>query len=364
MVDDQLQRRRKLYFELSSRIALISNARLRSLLDNSSPHTGWGKHQIIDLGTSRVFVKRVMVTDIEYDNIFSTCNLYDLPTFYNYGYGSAGLGVFRELVTHIKTTNWVLEGAITTFPLMYHYRILPFDGPRAQTDMEQHARYVDYWGGSDNVGRYMLDRASGTHEMVLFLEYIPHTVALWLLDHPAKLHMVLDDMQATVAFLRAHGILHLDAHFYNMLTDGKRAYLTDFGLALDKQFELTPAERDFYRRNSHYDYGLLLWNLGAHLVDIYESLPDAERNRISDRIGLTPKAKYEEQIAALLKHVNELASSGILKLDRSLLSSLEKYRSIITFIHEFFWSMRLNNAKDTKFDHAQLKRLLREAGVV
>ena len=30
---------------------------------------------------------------------------------FNYGGGGGGLGVFREIVTHIKTTNWVLAGA-------------------------------------------------------------------------------------------------------------------------------------------------------------------------------------------------------------------------------------------------------------
>ena len=83
MVDNQLQRRRKLYFDLSSQIAQIDNARLRSLYDNNEPHNGWGKHHVIDLGRSKVFVKRVLVTDIEYDNMFSTRNLYELPTYYN-----------------------------------------------------------------------------------------------------------------------------------------------------------------------------------------------------------------------------------------------------------------------------------------
>src|SRR5262245_26867743 len=120
MADNLLERRRKLYFALSSQIAQIDNARLRSLFDESEPFNNWGRNQVIDIGRSKVFVKRVPVTDVEYENMFSTRNLYDLPTFYNYGLGSVGLGVFRELVTHIKTTNWVLDGAIGTFPLMYH----------------------------------------------------------------------------------------------------------------------------------------------------------------------------------------------------------------------------------------------------
>src|SRR5205085_11111251 len=116
----------------------------------------------------------------EVENLFSTRNLYDLPTFYNYGVGSAGFGVFRELLTHIKTTNWVRAGEIATFPLTYHYRIIPFSGPRAELDMERHQRYVAYWGESAGVGKYMLDRANANYELALFLEHIPHTLGPWL----------------------------------------------------------------------------------------------------------------------------------------------------------------------------------------
>jgi hypothetical protein len=364
MVDKQLQKRRKLYFELSSNIVLIDNARLRVLLADSDTSSAWGRNHTIEVGRSKVFVKRVPVTDIEYDNMFSTRNLYDLPTYYNYGFGSAGLGVFRELVAQIKTTNWVLEGAIATFPLMYHYRIIPFEGEHAEVDKERHARYVEYWGSNANVGRYMLDRARARYEMVLFLEHIPHTVASWLPANPAKMPLVTADMHATVTFLRKNGILHLDAHFNNMLTDGKRVYLTDFGLALDKEFELTPAEKEFYRQHSYFDFGYLLWNLGSFLSDIYHGLPDDDKNRISEICGISAGAEYEELLPILLNHSDQIIASGIMKLDRDYATSLAKYRSVATLMFDFYVKMRRNNAKDTRFDHAKLLRLLKETGFV
>ncbi len=364
MLDNQLQKRRKLYFELSSQIALIDNARLHSLFGESGAQSSYGRNHIITLGRSKVFVKRVPVTDIEYDNMFSTRNLYDLPTYYNYGFGSAGLGVFRELVAQIKTTNWVLEGAIATFPLMYHYRIIPFEGAHEEVDQERHARYVEYWGNNANVGRYMLDRASAKYEMILFLEHIPYTVASWLPANPAKMPLVIADMQATVTFLRKKGILHLDAHFFNMLTDGKRVYLTDFGLALDKKFELTPAEKQFYRRHSYFDYGYLLWNLGSFLSDIYHSLPDDDKKRISEICGISAEVAYEDVFPILLDHSDQIVASGIMKLDREYVTSLAKYRSVTTLMFDFYVKMRRNNAKDTRFDHAGLLRLLKETGFV
>ncbi|MGB3295935.1 MAG: hypothetical protein WBB01_23375, partial [Phormidesmis sp.] len=95
----------------------MDTVQLRSCLKDSE--LGWGTNQTIFVGQSQVFVKRIPITDIEYNHLFSTKNLYDLPTYFNYGLGSAGLGAFRELVTHLKTTHWVLAEEIATFPLMY-----------------------------------------------------------------------------------------------------------------------------------------------------------------------------------------------------------------------------------------------------
>jgi hypothetical protein len=155
-----LQARRARYFTLSSQIAHLDNAQLRALFGATETIQGWGRNHILDIGQSKVFVKRLPLTDIEYDNLFSTRNLYDLPTYYNYGVGSAGFGVFRELVANIKTTNWVLEGAIANFPLLYHYRIIPFSGERPDVDMERHRGYVEYWNSNENIGRYFLMQSS------------------------------------------------------------------------------------------------------------------------------------------------------------------------------------------------------------
>jgi hypothetical protein len=64
-----------------------------------------------------------------------------------------GCGAFRELAALIKTTDWVLHGQIETFPLMYHYRVIPLSGKRAELDQERHKSYVEYWGGDENIIR-------------------------------------------------------------------------------------------------------------------------------------------------------------------------------------------------------------------
>lgn len=171
MTNNSLGLRRQKYFEISSQIARLDSKTLNSVLNQSKsnePSTGWGMNHIIALGQSKVFVKRVPVTDVEYENLFSTKNLYHLPTTYNYGFGSTGLGVFRELITHLKTTHWILEGAIANFSLMYHYRILSVAQKCSDPEID-----IERWVNHANVKRYVLDRANARYELVLFLEYIP-----------------------------------------------------------------------------------------------------------------------------------------------------------------------------------------------
>jgi hypothetical protein len=360
MARNSIQLRRKRFFKLSSQIAQIDSAQLRSLFDDRESSAGWGRNHTIGIGHSKVFVKRVPVTDLEYDNLFSTRNLYDLPTYYNYGVGSAGFGVFRELVTHIKTTNWVLEGAIATFPLTYHYRIIPFSEVRADLDMERHTRYVEYWGNSANVGRYMLDRANARYELVLFLEHMPYTLAPWLREHPNNLHRALNDLRATIAFLRKNGIIHFDAHFHNVLTDGEQAYLTDFGLALDKSFALTKEEELFFGQNKYYDFGQVLSNLDFLISSSYDALSESDKRTVLEKYGTKDDIQDHERVPILLNNIEEICNDGILKLAKGYVASIVKYRSIILLMHDFYSDMFRNNRKDTKLQHAKLRRLLKE----
>ncbi|MBD0301956.1 MAG: hypothetical protein ICV85_07165, partial [Tolypothrix sp. T3-bin4] len=313
MAKKHIEIRSQRYFKLSSQIAQLDNAQLRSLFDNSESNessTGWGMNHTIVLGKFKVFVKRVPVTNIEFNNLFSTRNLYNLPTYCNYGFGSTGFGVFRELVTHIKTTNWVLSGAITTFPLMYHYRIIPFSGQRADVDMEHLKGYVEYWGNSANAGNYVLDRANANYELVLFLEYIPHVLETWLLLNPNKLQKPLDDLRTTINFLRTKGIIHFDAHFRNILTDGKRIYLTDFGLVLDKSFALTKDEEFFFEQNIFYDYGEVLRNLGHLIRSSYDLCSKNDKRRIMEKYGIKEGLKPYELRSILLDNIEQIHADG------------------------------------------------------
>jgi hypothetical protein len=341
----------------------MQDEELRALFGSSAATTGWGQHQTVEVGQSKVFVKRVPVTHTELDSAFSTRNLYNLPVFYNYGVGSAGFGVFRELATHVKTTNWVLEGAIAHFPLMYHHRIMRRSDPPEEVDAKRLRGYVEYWGGDENIGRYWLDRAAAQHELVLLLEHLPHTLLPWLPEHAEQVEPVVRDLRATIDFLRQHGIIHFDAHFFNILTDGDRPYLTDFGLALDRTFELTEEEALFFEQHTHYDYGEILWSLGYLLMFMYNALSDGEKQEILKLLGTSAPTMQRDTLKLLVHNIERLSSVTSLVLHTELVAAVVRYRGVITFMQDFYSELRANPKKDAPFPHTELRRMLNAVGV-
>lgn len=78
-----------------------------------------GATQAIQIAGEPVFVKLVRVTDRELA-AGSGCmaNLFDLPTWYQYGVGegSTGFNVWREVAANQLASNWVLNGVATFIP--------------------------------------------------------------------------------------------------------------------------------------------------------------------------------------------------------------------------------------------------------
>jgi hypothetical protein len=359
---NELGARRKTHFRMSSEIAAMSNAEIRALLGEGETNPGWGTHQTVDVGGAQVFVKSVPVTELEYANAFSTRNLYDMPLYYNYGVGSAGFGAFRELLTHIATTNWVLEGATPYFPLLYQFRLLPFEGARTLIDSQRRDGYVRYWGGSEAIGRYFDERIKAKHDLVLFLEHVPHTLSSWLVQHPDQCEVALEDLRSAIAFLSAQGIVHFDAHFFNILTDGEQAYLTDFGLALARRFDLRADERQFLADHEYYDYGEVLWSLGYLLVEMYEKLSEENRLAVLDTCGVQHGTPPREMLSALTRSIEQLVEP--MGLHPGIVAPVRKYRDVIVLMDEFYLSMHKNNSKDTRLELTGLRTLLEELGFV
>jgi hypothetical protein len=193
------------------------------------------------------------VTNVELEHPGSTRNLFDLPTHYNYGVGSAGFGAQPELDAHLRTTRWVLEGAIEGFPILYHHRLVPVAGQTRVLDGPALEDYIAYWDGDDRIRRFVAAREESKFAIALFVEHIPHVLQDWLPVNEDAVHWVIDDAIRITEFLRGQDAAHLDAHLSNVLTDGTRLYFADFGLFLDSGFDLSIEEQMFLADRRHFD---------------------------------------------------------------------------------------------------------------
>ena len=251
------------YSAVSTSLALLSDRALANVLDAAVPIGSGigGTSALLEVAGRPVFVKRVPLTDLERrpENVRCTANLFELPSLCHYGIGGPGFGAWRELALHAMTTNWVLAGDYEGFPLMYHWRVVPGSMPLPE-ELSDIEGVVDFWGGASQVRRRVEELRDASASIALFLEYIPRNVHQWLgerIDASGQADracaMVERNLQAGLSFMNERGLLHFDAHFQNILTDGQCLYFADFGLAISSRFDLSKHESAFFEQHQNYD---------------------------------------------------------------------------------------------------------------
>jgi hypothetical protein len=307
-----MSERGKVHGELSSLLANLTETQVVELLQPVAWRAGWGATGVVSVGGTPVFVKLLPVTNLELDHQGSTRNLFNLPVTYNYGVGSAGFGSARELAAHLKTTRWVLEGALPSFPLLYHHRYLAIPTPARQRDPGQLDRYVASWDGNESIRRFITERQRSTLSLALFSEVIPHVLMDWVPAHQDRIDWVIEEATEITRFLRTNDVAHFDANPSNILTDGNTLFFADFGLFLDAEFDLVPAERRFLAEHTYWDFAeficSLSWPFPNQTIDYgepyrrslsrYEALT-AEMSGVFQRLHQGPKnsGSYNDQLA-------------------------------------------------------------------
>lgn len=302
---------------VSTSLSLCSDRRLHELVEAATPIGSGigGKTVLLEVDGTPVFVKQVRLTNLELrpENVRSTANLFGLPVFCHYGVGTIGgpgFGAWRELAVQIMTTNWVVAGDYEGFPLMYHWRVLPAPGQPLPDELADVERAVAYWGGGSGVRRRIEALQQSSASLMLFLEYIPQNLHDWLGvqigagDEVAEraCAMVDDELRAGISFMNARGLLHFDAHFENILTDGKRLFFADFGLAIASRFELTPGEADFFDEHRSYDrYYTATYLVNWLTVALYGYGPEERKAFVrSCAQGVLPPGAIPAAVAAVL----------------------------------------------------------------
>lgn len=257
------------FAQLSSALALHSDVALTALVDDATPFAAGigGTTLLLEVDGFPVFAKRVRLTDLERrpEHVMSTANLFDLPTFCQRNVGSPGVSAWRELAANVMTTNSVLAGQAECFPLMYHWRVVPGaaapNAPPLSDELADVEGMTHYWEDCAAMGERLRALAQASASVLIFLEYLPHNLDDWLSNQLAAgpqafesaCMMVEQALETDLVMMSEMGLLHGDAHFRNILTDGRRLYFADLGLALSTRFELSEAEQIFLQQNASLD---------------------------------------------------------------------------------------------------------------
>jgi len=334
----------------------MSNAELISIFDRADDGrvSIGGATQSIRVADTPVFVKLVRLTDRERRaGPECTANLFDLPTWYQYGVGvgSTGFNAWREVATHQIVSGWVLDGACSNFPLLYHWRVLPGIAPETtattSTDVDDAVRF---WGNSPAVEARLRALNGSSTVIALFLEYVPFALCDWLPEQltagtaQAERAVTLVDQQllGAVAHMRSAAMSHFDAHFANVLTDGHRIYLSDFGLASAQRFQLNSSEQSFLRRTADHD----LAYCAAALVNTIA----ATSLRFTD-----PKERND--------YVRRSAETGsATALDGVLADTVVRYAPVAAAVNDFYWQLHNGNLT-AAYPTDPIATALRGAGV-
>lgn len=323
------------YYLLQTKLSYLSNKEINSYIDNDKV-TASGITKIIDFDNKKIFMKAIPVAKLFCENQFDTSNLYNLPSYYNYGMGSAGINPWRELLTHIKTSNWVLNGDINYFPLLYHYRIIKNSNKNFETLMDD--RSMRIWNNNPNIKKYLTDRENSSYKIVLLMEYIPHVLGKYLEDNPDFVESYHNQAQNIISFLNSKNILHNDAHLFNYLVDdNKKIYLTDFGLTLDLEFKLTKDEKKFMNKNQNIDKYYITDSVFADYFNKAYFNENIKMKYNLDKIdGTVNISKY------LLEHINKFKKDIYMsKFQKDFIKNNKKF--IIKYI---IWEKKLQKATD------------------
>ncbi len=342
-----------IYHTISSVLNALHDEDLQHLVSTASPvHHGSGskaKSCILKIKNTPVFVKKIPLTDIEQlsENIMSSANIFNLPLHYQYGVGSAGFGAWRELLVHQLTTKWVLEKKCFGFPLLYHRCIVPSSVSTTMNPDQQETlnRDVIYWENSSNIRKRLEALHYAASDILLFLEYIPQTLHQWLKTQlkiggktaENAVQFVNQILYQILQFMHINHLVHFDAHFKNILTDGEALYFTDFGLTLSSEFHLCESETKFFKQHQNYDQCCIRVNF---LHTIITSLFETKNWIIT---------------------LHEFIDGQHGQLEPVITALIHQYAPIAFIMDNFFQKLQ-SESKSTLFPAAELDRLL-SAGI-
>lgn len=114
-----------------------------------------------------------------------------------------------------------------------------------------------------------------------------------------------------------------------------------------------------FKQNSYYDYGEILWSLGYLVVSWYQAVPESDKRNLQAKYGLHDDIEPDQLFLALINNIKEIFTHRLMPLDEAYVVDVIKYHDIMLLIGDFFCDMHTNNQKNTRLDHAKLRRMLK-----
>ena len=303
---------------------------------------GWGVNSIIDIEGTKIFAKTIPITKTDLAHMYDTSNIHNLPVCYNYGVGSARFGCWRELAFHVKTSNWVVGGKCPCFPILYHHRIIESKSIAAK--LKKHKfdkKYFDYWNSDKNIEKFLSGRSNTTHFIVMCLEYFP--LALYEANIDKNINWYWKQMLIILKFLKENKVIHFDAHMGNLITDEKIIILTDFGLVLDKSFDLSKQEIAFFDRNTNYDKAMMISNMSEPIFE--HIFKPATMKKFEKKYGFDKNTEKEVFENIVFDNLGEICE----KFDPNYVRVMKKYRREAIAYNVFIHNLRRDPTKSVVF---------------
>lgn len=339
--------RKTRYEEISQKLISLSDIELlKKISEGKNIHTGIGGTSVkLDIDNISVFVKLVPLTDLECqeNNLYTTKNIFNLPLYYQYGVGSTGFGVWRELAANKICSNWVLEEKCYNFPMLYHYRILPDVDNLLNFERQNIAEHGSYWESDKNITERYTQILNAKFVVALFLEYIPFKLFDYLFDLKSTnikkaeefTAKIISELLSTSKFMSEHGMVHFDSHFHNILTDGKDIYFADHGLVSSLSFDLSLEEKAFLLEHKDFDQYFTIVNL---LQCLTVKVPYDVSNWENILIAIKHKTIEPDQFPGFIMNL------------------ITQYGDLAVVIDEFYKKLQ-KTSKNTKYPKDQLEKL-------
>jgi hypothetical protein len=154
--------------------------------------------------------------------------------------------------------------------------------------------------------------------------------------------MVERNLRAGLAFMNGNGLLHFDAHFGNILTDGQDLYFADLGLATSPRFDLSAAESDFAGHNRSHDVCYALTQLVNWLVSNVCGVA------VPATGGPVERNDYIRRCAA---------GAEVVDAPAAVAEVIRRYSPAAVVMNDFYWDL-FGKSRATPYPAADIKRAL------